>query len=31
VFKAALAVMPASTEFKSLIALSDVNGYLLLI
>ena len=30
-FKAALSVKLASTEFKSLIALSDVKGYLLLI
>ncbi len=30
-FKAALSVKLASTEFSSLIALSDVKGYLLLI
>ncbi len=29
VFRPALSVMPASTEFKSLTALSDDNGYLL--
>ena len=29
VFRPALSVMPASTEFKSLTALSDVKGYLL--